>query len=173
MKHIGLSGANDPFIAKHSSQRGSLSGSQASFERSAALFAPKPLAASIKGDDDMFGDEDEDMFAANPATDQPSDQPSDQAADGSKQRTENPVGGVAAVSSAVASEVEVGEGRGAGERSAAASTAVAGPEVASQQLHDRGSEAVDYSSWPIKELRRFLIERGQVTPSYTLALILR
>lgn len=166
MKHIGLSGANDPFIAKHSSQRGSLSGSQASFERSAALFAPKPLAASIKGDDDMFGDEDEDMFAANPAT----DQPSDQAADGSKQRTENPVGGVAAVSSAVASEVEVGEGRGAGEMSAAASTAVAGAEVASQQLHDRGSEAVDYSSWPIKELRRFLIERGQVTPSYTLIL---
>lgn len=149
-----------------------LSGSQASFERSAALFAPKPLAASIKGDDDMFGDEDDDMFAANPAIDQPSDQASNQAANESKQRTQNLVEGVASVSPAVASEAEVGERRAVEETSAAASTAVAGAEVASQQLHDRGSEAVDYSSWPIKELRRFLIERGQVTPSYTRALML-
>ena len=139
------------------------SGAQASFERSAALFAPKPMAASAVGEDDMFGDEAEDIFAANPATSHP--------VDVSFPSEPHSVETVAALPSPAESDSKAQAGSGVEWLPAASSTAAAGPQAADVEQRTDIIEVVDFGSWPIRELRRFLLERGQVREGPLLALI--
>lgn len=109
---------------------------QEEFEHAASLFLPAKQPETGH-DDDMFGD---DMFSDEPSKAAP-------ALTGSK-----------------APHLTTAEVTTSAPQEQPQPTSVASQPVtsAAPTVGPSSAEAVDYASWPIKELRRFLEERGQV-----------
>ncbi len=127
--------------------------SQEDFAKAAALFARKPEVEAAEAD--MFADDgDDDMFADSDgeAGGKPAAKPAAAAAT-------HPAAGPATAPSAPG-QPAAGGAAGAAAAGGAQPGAAAGRDGMSHQP-SRGAQ-VDYSSWPIKELRRFLQERGVV-----------
>ncbi|KAG2483126.1 hypothetical protein HYH03_018016 [Edaphochlamys debaryana] len=138
----------------------------------AAAAAAKPSAA-VDADDDMFGDEDDEgagkakggaaaavAAAAKPSTavDADDDMFGDDEEEGKpaakKARTE-PAAAAAKEAAPAAAVPAPGPAAAAKEANGAA-----GPGPGSAAAKEAGAGAVDYASWPIKELKRLLKERG-------------
>ncbi|BDA46148.1 probable CD2 antigen cytoplasmic tail-binding protein 2 homolog [Coccomyxa sp. Obi] len=125
------------------------------FQRAAALFAPAAdIFADADGDEDMFGDD----FAAakqegaGPSTGGPSGVNGHTAASTAEAAAAAPSAAAPATTATQAAGTGLDEGTGPVQDLSAV------PPASTQQ---KAVEEVDYGSWPIKELRRFLTERGQ------------
>lgn len=95
----------------------------------------------------MFGDSDDDMFAEDEAAGKP--------------KASAPAGPAKSLAGLAAAMPGNTADAAAAQQPAVASTSGTAAAPSGQQQQQKGSR-VDYASWPVKELRRFLQERGQV-----------
>ncbi|GLC52767.1 hypothetical protein PLESTB_000665900 [Pleodorina starrii] len=114
-----------------------------------AAAKPAAAAAAVDDDQDMFADEDEGGGAAAAATTAGTSGRTD---GGGSAQPGGHSGGAAAVGAAAPS----GPGPAATAGAVGATAATAGGDGGGSS----GGDAVDYGSWPIKELKRLLQERG-------------
>jgi OCRE domain len=120
---------------------------QEEFAHAASLYAPAAAAALEADVDDMFADEEPAAFGAGKP-----EAPSTAGLEG----TDRPGGGGAGGVTEDTRDAAATQGQAAAPSIAAAAAAAAQPAA---------EAVVDFDSWPIKELRRFLAERGEVKAS--------
>lgn len=130
-------------------------------ERAAALYAPPPVVGGAAGADDD-DDDDGDMFADE--SDDEADKPRGNAQP--RQQQQQPQQPQAGNGAGPGHAAAGGDADSAGVREAPAAEAAAGEESGPggkgpAQQQQQQQEEVDYGSWPVKELRRFLTERGK------------
>lgn len=116
------------------------SATKEALEKEASLFGPSVAATAAPGGDDMFGEEGDDMYG----DEKPSVNPTEPST--------KPLEGAPKPSTSAPAEAAAQPGSGGNPREGSAPNpkGVSAPE-----------EEVDYASWPIKELRRVLEERGE------------
>lgn len=127
-------------------------------ERFAKAVLPETdILAGDAGGDDMFGDDDDDDVIPK-KSDGTSEGKSGAAAVAANESDSSGIAAAAAGgSSTAANGGAVAAAGGGGAPQAAAAAAEAGAAAAAGAAEGEG---VDYSIWPVKELRRFLTERG-------------